>query len=375
MDVPRVVILSPAYPPLRGGSATYFQTLIRSLTGKVTFTVISLEAKDSPLEEVLDGAKVKRTLPDRRGAGAIVRYITVIPAVISALNKERKKGPFIIHAHSNGIYGYSASLFSRFFGIPMIKEVQDTSDKAFVLKAGKVHRWFATGNFVRKRLTSFGIPEDRIVTFPSINPPELKEVASIAIKGRVKHPGKVRFVYFGWLMNRVKGVDVLLKAFRLASKELDGLELWIIGDGPDRKGLEELTNGLPVRFLGSLPYKDLVESLAQCDIVVLASHEEANPRCIIEGYALGLPAIATDVGGVNEELLDGKTGILVKDNDFEALGKAMVKLASDRELRERMGAEGKRLLGTLPTWEEVSKSVLSEYLEMWNAVNDRDPLP
>lgn len=375
MDVPRVVILSPAYPPLRGGSATYFQTLIRSLNEKVSFTVISLEAKGSPIEEVLEGAKVKRALPDRRGAGAIVRYITVIPAVISALNKERKKGPFIIHAHSNGIYGYSASLFSRFFGIPMIKEVQDTSDKAFVLRAGKVHRWFSTGYFVRKRLTSFGILEDWIVTFPSINPTELSELASKAMKGRVEHPGKVRFVYFGWLMNRVKGVDVLLKAFRLASKELDGLELWIIGDGPDRKGLEELANGLPVRFLGSLPYKDLVESLAQCDVVVLASHEEANPRCVIEGYELGLPTIATDVGGVNEELLDGKTGILVKDNDAEALSKAMVKLASDRELRERMGAEGKRLLGTLPTWEEVSKSVLSEYLEMWNAVKDRDPLP
>ncbi len=365
MGVPRVVILSPAYPPLRGGSATYFQTLIRSLDEKVSFTVISLEAKGSPIQEVLDGAKVKRALPDRRGVGAIPRYITVLPAVLSALNKERRIGPFILHAHSNGIYGYSASLFSRFFGIPMIKEVQDTSDKAFVLKAGKVHRWFATGDFVRRRLTSFGIPEDRIMTFPSINPPELKELASIAIKGRKESPARVRFVYFGWLMNRVKGVDVLLKAFRLASKELDGLELWIIGDGPDRKGLEELANGLPVRFLGSLQYNDLIATLAQCDVVVLASHEEANPRCIIEGYALGLPAIATDVGGVKEELLDGKTGILVKDNDVEALSKAMVKLASARELRERMGAEGKRLLGTLPTWEEVSERVLSEYLAIW----------
>ncbi|MCU0799300.1 MAG: glycosyltransferase family 4 protein [Candidatus Thermoplasmatota archaeon] len=368
MGVPRVVILSPAYPPLRGGSATYFQTLIRSLTGKVSFTVLSLEAEGSSRTEELDGANVRRVLPDRRGGGAIPRYITVIPAVISALNKERKKGPFIIHAHSNGIYGYSASLFSSFFGIPMIKEVQDTSDKAFVLKAGKVHRWIATGKFVRRRLTSFGIPEERIVTFPSINPPELSELASKAMKGRVEHPGKVRFVYFGWLMNRVKGVDVLLKAFSLASKELDGLELWIIGDGPDRKGLEELANGLPVRFLGSLPYTDLVKTLAQSDIVVLASHEEANPRCIIEGYALGLPAIATDVGGVIEELLDGKTGILVKDNDVEALSRAMVKLASDQDLKEILGNEGKEFLERLPTWSDLSDALYKEYLILWDHI-------
>ncbi len=368
MGVPRVVILSPAYPPLRGGSATYFQTLVRSLEGNARFTVLSLEVIGSPRTEELDGAIVRRVLPDRRGAGAFMRYLTVLPAVMSALNKERKMGPFIIHAHSNGIYGYSASLFSSLFGIPMLKEVQDTSDRPFVLRAGKVHRWFAIGDFVKARLTSFNIPEERIVTFPSINPPELAGLAEKALKERKEHPGKVRFVFFGWLMNRVKGVDVLLKAFSLASKELDGLELWIIGDGPDRKGLEELAKGLPVRFLGSLPYTDLVETLAQCDVVVLASHEEANPRCVIEGYELNLPAIATDVGGVKEQLLDGRTGVLVKDNDVEALSRAMLKLASDRGLRERLGAEGKRLLGTLPTWEEVSRRVLSEYMFLWKGL-------
>jgi len=368
MDVPRVVILSPAYPPLRGGSATYFQTLVRSLEGNARFTVLSLEVEGSPRTEELDGAIVRRVLPDRRGAGAFMRYLTVLPAVMSALNKERKMGPFIIHAHSNGIYGYSASLFSSLFGIPMLKEVQDTSDRPFVLRAGKVHRWFAIGDFVKARLTSFNIPEERIVSFPSINPPELAGLAEKALKERKEHPGRVRFVFFGWLMNRVKGVDVLLKAFSLASKERDGLELWTIGDGPDRKGLEELAKGLPVRFLGSLPYNDLVETLAQCDVVVLASHEEANPRCVIEGYELNLPAIATDVGGVKEQLIDGRTGILVKDNDVKALSRAMLKLASDRGLRERMGAEGKRLLGTLPTWEEVSRRVLSEYMFLWKGL-------
>jgi len=363
MDRPRVVVFTPLYPPRKGGSATYFYTLVSLLKDRVDFTVVTLETEGEPTEEEKGGVRMIRCLPERFSTGAARRYRDVVPKAFSVLDRLRKEGGYILHAHSNGIYGYSASLFSSLHNIPLIKEVQDTSDRGFVLKAGNVKRWIAVGDFVRDRLISFGISPERMITFPSMNPPELEILARKYSAQRRNGGGPVRILFVGWLVNRIKGVDVLIKGFEKAYRGRQNLELVIVGDGPDREELVEISKGLPVRFTGELEYPDLIELMAGSDILALTSHEEANPRVILEAYRMSVPVIATRVGGVPEEVKDGVTGLLVPDGDVDALSRAIMELASDEEARKRMGMMGREFLKGLPSWEELSETILGLYLE------------
>ena len=94
-----------------------------------------------------------------------------------------------------------------------------------------------------------------------------------------------------------------------------------------------------VRLLGHRP--DVPELLRAADIFTLPSHREGMPRSIIEAMMTGLPVIATDIRGSREEVVSGKTGLLVPGADKEALAAAIRELSGDAPMRARMGAAGR----------------------------------
>ena len=131
-----------------------------------------------------------------------------------------------------------------------------------------------------------------------------------------------------------KSLGVALEALR----SLDGIELVLAGDGPERARLQELARGLPVRFLGPQPRETVFELLAAADAVLLTSGWENFPHAVVEGLAAGTPVIATDVGGVREIVEDGVNGLLVPPGDAGALAAAIRRFLGDDTLRERMSA-------------------------------------
>ncbi len=94
-----------------------------------------------------------------------------------------------------------------------------------------------------------------------------------------------------------------------------------------------------IRFLGTRT--DIKNILSISDIFVLPSYREGMPRSIIEAMAMELPVIATNIRGSREEVVDGETGILVPVGDIKALSSAIIKLARDPELRDKMGKKGR----------------------------------
>jgi glycosyltransferase involved in cell wall biosynthesis len=346
---------------MKGGSATYFGTLVELLKDRVDFTVITLKGPRGPQ----NGVRVIRSLPDERSSNRFVRYLKVLPKTLQELRSERKRGKFILHAHSNGIYGLSASIYSGLSSTPLVKEVQDTSDPAWVLRAGKVVRWITTGNYLRGKLISSGIPENRLIAIPAVNPPEVNRMAQ-DLKARKKNgDGTFRAVFVGWLVNRIKGVDLLIEGFSKALRERSDMELVIIGDGPDRQGLEARAKGLPVKFTGELDYPRVLEWLHRSDVVVIPSHEEAEPRSIIEAYAVGTPAIGTNVGGVSEMIRDGVSGLVIEPGDPEQIAHALIMMHDLGKKREEMAAEGMKYIEQLPSWERIAKTILELYISIW----------
>jgi len=100
-------------------------------------------------------------------------------------------------------------------------------------------------------------------------------------------------------------------------------------DQAEKLGLKE-----NVRFLGER--NDVPELLKTSDIGLLTSHEEGFSNAVIEGLAAGLPMIVTNVGGNAEAVVSGKTGIVVPPHDPSSLGRAILQLVSNPQLRSKM---------------------------------------
>lgn len=157
--------------------------------------------------------------------------------------------------------------------------------------------------------------------------------------------GKIKIIFVGRLAEQ-KDPLLLLKAFHnlpLALKNKS--QIFIIGEGPKRKELEELIkdNQLAekVSLLGSMPREKVFEFLSKSDIFVLTSHWEGFPYTIIEAMSCGLAIIASDVGGA-KEALDAHCGILVKRGDEPGLKNALEKLLTNPSLIKEMGAAAKQ---------------------------------
>ncbi len=144
----------------------------------------------------------------------------------------------------------------------------------------------------------------------------------------------------------IKRLDVLLGALARARARDPRLRLAVVGDGDERPDLERQATELgiaDVRFLGYR--RELRPVFAAADLAVLSSDNEGTPVSLIEAAAAGLPALATDVGGVGE-VVSEETGLLVAPGDPEAMAGAIEAMAGDPERRRAAGlAARERAIG------------------------------
>jgi len=135
----------------------------------------------------------------------------------------------------------------------------------------------------------------------------------------------------------------------------------LIGDGPERERWEQWVNDRQwsqrVTFAGQV--LDVPRRLEASDIFVLPSLWEGFPRSILEAMRASLPVAATDVGGVSESVIDGKTGFLVPPKNPWALAKALGALMADGALRRQMGAAGRHRFEAEFTFDAMYEKTMS----------------
>jgi len=132
---------------------------------------------------------------------------------------------------------------------------------------------------------------------------------------------------------------VLLMAFAALSQ--DDLDLVVCGPDQARGAFARFADRLGlkgrVRWLGSKKPDQVKNLLDECLFFVLPSRRENMPMALLEAMAAGKAAIASDVGGVSEAIVDGVNGLLVPAQDARALTRAMRRLAESSVLRGRLG--------------------------------------
>ena len=143
-------------------------------------------------------------------------------------------------------------------------------------------------------------------------------------------------------LRRDKNYPNLLKAFRLLGERVRGAKLVIAGEGKRREDLEALIAGMGLEgralLLGARD--DVPEIMKIMDVYCLSSFREGLPLSLLEAMSAGLPVVGTDVPGIRDIIVDGRTGLLVPSDDPARLSDALFRVLSDSELARRLSERG-----------------------------------
>ena len=189
--------------------------------------------------------------------------------------------------------------------------------------------------------------------------------------------GTLNILFVGRFEER-KGLIHLLKAYhRLRKRHVDA-RLLVIGSGPKLReyrryvGLRQIRD---VEFLGRVSDDAKARYFASADIFCSpATGQESFGIVLLEAMAAGIPIVASDIHGYKNVVQRGVQGLLVEPRNPRALAAALYTLASDTELRHRMGEAG-RAKAPDYSWDRVSDRVIDFYRDALARAANRDPAP
>ncbi|MDR2203651.1 MAG: glycosyltransferase family 4 protein [Nitrososphaerota archaeon] len=193
----------------------------------------------------------------------------------------------------------------------------------------------------------------------------IEEEQAILFKRQFGLEDDVPLVLFvGSLIPR-KGVMFLVEAAKQIVKTYSKLQFVIVGEGPLKTLL--INRLIAANLLDNFIFKnglsedELSLLYGCCDVFVLPSIQEGQGIVSLEASASGKPVVAFNIGGVNEAVVDGETGLLVDYTCSDALAEALLRLLGDAVLRQRLGLAGRRFVCENFTWDICAKKMLAVY--------------
>ena len=295
----------------------------------------------------------------------------------------RRRRLDVIHVHGLSYHAFVASVLGRRMGIPVIVKLANSGSASDIgkMRAGqhlpftrlmlpaalRADRLVALNDLVESELIAAGVSTSRIVRIP--NGVEMLETRQSYALGPV-----VRILYIGRLHPQ-KGIDVLLRAIAALRNELPtrAIELHLVGDGPERDALADLSDrlglGEHVHFEGLVTH--VAPHLHIADVLVLPSMAEGLSNTLLEAMSSGLPVVASDIVA-NRTLIEHEVnGMLFAKGDPTALRSVLEQLLGDEDLRERVGGEGRQTVESDYSIDHVA----SVYERLYGALLDRAGRP
>jgi len=208
-----------------------------------------------------------------------------------------------------------------------------------------------------------GVEEDFIKT-----PARFDEIASLREKLGIDETTRI-VIHIGSILY-LQGIDLVIRAIAKLKKSL-GVRLIIVGDGPERPRLQDLSHKLrtsnDVIFTGWVSRDMLRVLLDMADIGVVAKRhlnpytDWMYPLKILDYFARGKAVLATNLSGTADVVRDGVNGILVAPDDEEAMCKGLAMLLSDQSACAKMGEKGKKLVMNKYRWKKIATDLKAIY--------------
>lgn len=355
----------------RGGAESMVLFLAKALKQR-GYQVSVLTLRTGWLTHALDSSKTPRFQLE-----SSFPFDISLPFRIARLLKRNKID--LLHAHSldsNFYGGLGAQLAGTLFLGTEHGDIHRPHSKHFV--SFKVRmlsflrcRFTAVSHFTWQGLVESGIKEDLVqvvtnpVTIPQIELlPQLRRDVRLSLGIENEYEKHWLWVHVA-RFTLVKNQALLLQAF---AKTLHGTTwpqtLCLIGDGPERNHLEDLTRALDIQkhviFLG---FQDNTERwLVAADGFLLSSLSEAMPLSLLEAAAHALVIVSTDVGGVREIIQDGQSGFLAPREEITHFSEAMCQVLQNPQESKTMGQRAREVVR-----EKCSPvAVLDEYVRLYN---------
>lgn len=278
----------------------------------------------------------------------ILRYLAgFIPEIISLYRILRKEKFDLVHVNTS--YQIKGAIAARISGTPVVWHLNDTRMTAVVrLVSTLVMRLCARGFIVAgKRVYDYYIRDGRLTGFPCFEiqaPVDTSKFNPLTVK---KDPQFSKYKGLKILtvanINPIKGIESFIIMAALLMRSLDGLHFFISGPvfRNQKYYFEKLQSIIKAYNLQNICFTGSTENVQSVmkavDICVFTSLYEASPTAIWEAMSMAKPIVTTDVGSVNELIVDGESGFIVPVGDAGALAAKVELLISDKKFRNRMG--------------------------------------
>jgi glycosyltransferase involved in cell wall biosynthesis len=365
----KVALLSDCYLPRLGGIEVQVHDLAAQLTARGHHVEVFTATPGAHGErygatEQVDGITVHRM------ALRLPRDLPVNP--LAPLTMRDRLASFdVAHVHMGVVspFAVDAAFLTRRIGLPTAMTWHCMLDRftTVVSLLGVVRRWASAGMAMSAVSDVAAAPLRRVLGDAgaiSVLPNGI-DVATWRPSGPRPDDGVVRFVTAMRLANRKRPVPLMrvmreVRSLVPADREI---ALEVLGDGPDRGGVERYLaeHGMSswVRLPGRVPRSSVRNRYATADVYISPARLEPFGIAALEARTSGLPVVARSGSGVGEFVADGVNGFLAQDD--AAMAAALARLASDDALRARMRAHN---LNHAPDqdWSRVAELAEAEYL-------------
>jgi len=291
--------------------------------------------------------------------------------LLKALNSEGIKKPFVHTIHGvladeyeqtrKNRYQSFRGRIANYFMHRLAKLEEETAKKSTLIvtisrySLEKIKQFYNVGE-AKVRVVPNGVDPEKFKPFED----------QAAIKRQFGLGNEPCVLFVGSLIPR-KGLPFLVEAAKKIVKEYKETKFIIVGEGPLRnqllRELEVANLSGNFTFIGNITGNMLPPIYNCADVFALPSIQEGQGIVLLEAQASAKPVVAFDIGGVNEAVRGDETGLLVQRGNTDMLADAIMKLLSDKELREKMGANGRRFVAENLTWDICARKMLTVYNE------------
>lgn len=334
-----------------GGTEVQTLELAKQLSGKHKVIVFTRGYKGCMREEQLPGFLVLRSPANRVG---IPLSLYTLSGLYALFKRRARIDVIICMSARNGFVGVLAK---KLFKIPVVVSIRsegEYKEKSFLF--GLISK-YVIQNADSIWVQSNVIKNEFLRAFPNDKAHVIGN--GLQIDGRVS--GGDMIIYVGRIEKNDendKGVEYLIEAMT----RLQQHKLLIVGDGPERRRLEEMARGLPVEFAGNVPHAQVTELLLSSGVFAFpAVYGEGLPNAVLEALSVGLPVVATTSSKLEGIVRDGETGFLVEPKNPEQMAARLRQVLEDGELRMMMSENCLREAEKY-SWDEVMPKI-TEMLE------------
>jgi glycosyltransferase involved in cell wall biosynthesis len=289
--------------------------------------------------------------------------------------------PDVVHTHL-GAADVHGTVAARSLGLPTVSTIHLVAPPALgalghreaarerlmaVTRRYGSRRVIAVSDAAREAYLRAGLDRaGRVVTVHNGIAPRVPKRSRAELRAELGIAPDAPVVAMVSVLREGKGHDEAFAAAAALRERHPGLRLLVVGDGPARDAVEAAARPLGDTVVMTGFRRDVVDLLAASDVLLLPSQMDAFPTSLLEAASVGVPAVATEVGGIPEIVTDGETGLLIDAPVRpEAVVGAVEPLLDDPQLRARLGHAARARFDarfTAERWAERCRAIYDDVL-------------